>query len=159
MFLWWIALSRVGLDTVLWCIGHMWGKDKKGCNLIVKIKIAHGLFSTSAAVWWLKEIIKSRNLQVNSISQRAKGCSDLLFCTIALFTNQGEHCLTTGRSIQAESLRQVSCPELCQHEFLQCLLGCCGVNVANKRPGFRLIKIVWVLRAGPLLSKKFLVPH
>ena len=42
---------------------------------------------------------------------------------------------------------------------LQCTLGCCGIKVANKRPGFRLIKIVGVLRAEPLLSKKLPVPH
>ena len=32
---------------------------------------------------------------------------------------------------------------------LQCWRGCCGIKVADKRAGFRLIKIVGVLRAGP----------
>ena len=39
------------------------------------------------------------------------------------------------------------------------VLQCCGIKVADKRAGFRLIKIVGVLRAGPLLSTKFPVPH
>ena len=42
---------------------------------------------------------------------------------------------------------------------LQCWLGCCGIKVADKQAGFRLIKIVGVLRAGPLLLTKFPVPH
>ena len=32
--------------------------------------------------------------------------------------------------------------------------GMLGIKVADKRPGFRLMKIVGVLRAGPLLSTK-----
>ena len=41
-------------------------KKRKDGDLLVKTRIPPGLLSTSAAAWWLKDIIKSGCLQIKA---------------------------------------------------------------------------------------------
>ena len=41
-------------------------KKKKDGDLLVKIRVSPGLFTTCVAAWWLKDIIKSGCLQIKA---------------------------------------------------------------------------------------------
>ena len=87
--------------------------------------------SSSAAAWWLKDIIKSRCLQIKSNSRRTEGCNlaFVLHNSAVFFWRLSERCLTKARSIQAESLKQFSCRKLCQPEFYIIRLGVAATNL------------------------------
>ena len=72
-------LSRVGLencDVVVTCQER---QKKMAFRLWKRICLHIDRLSTSAAAWWLKDIIKSRCLQIKSNSRRTEGCSDFCF--------------------------------------------------------------------------------
>ena len=100
-------------------------KEKKDGDLLVKIRVPPGLFTSCVAAWWLKHIIKSGCLQIKASLEEPR----------ALFRRSSEHCRTKSRSIQAESLKQFSCWELCERQFCSIRLGA----VVTKLPRNELV--------------------
>ena len=47
-------------------------KEKKRCDLLVKIRIPPGLLTPCVAAWWLKDIIKSGCLQIKASLQELR---------------------------------------------------------------------------------------